>query len=217
MAGSNRTVSYTALRSGYCTLQPGLLLVEPQNDTSTTGTDRKWLNPLQVNCTGPANYINRIWLDVTLSIRTWNWTSDGTLPSAKRLTGLQQLTELGCINCGLEGTLPRDWGTEDSLMELRTLDFSGNNFTGTLPETWGYMANLQRLTLSSMNLTTMGLIPAAWGFMRSLRFVNLTGLYVDNSTYSCAPWEWGTVNGLVWNDTLLPPANFPGMVFCHPE
>jgi hypothetical protein len=228
MAGNRTIGAYTALRSGYCTVQP-LEVNVAVNITNVTGTfpvERTFINNLQVNCTGRENYINRIWLDIGRTLGKERDAKEvytpGTLPTARDVTGLRQLTELGCISCGLVGTLPRDWGTEDSFMELRTLDFSGNNFTGTLPETWGYMVNLERLTLSSLNTNTtqgMGRIPAGWGYMRSLRFANFTRLYVDNNTAlprPCAPWQWATVNALVWNQTLLPPANFPDMVFCNP-
>lgn len=225
MAGNRPIGAYTALRSGYCNQQP-LDVNVAVNITNVTGTfqvERAFTNNLQVNCTGRENYINRIWLNIGLTLSKERANNEiympGTLPTARDLTGLRQLTELGCISCGLAGTLPRDWGTEDSFMELRTLDFTGNNFTGTLPETWGYMGNLERLTLSSLNLTQMGRIPAGWGHMRSLRFANFSGLYVDNSTTPprpCAPWQWATVNALIWNQTLLPPANFPDMVFCNP-
>jgi hypothetical protein len=214
MAGTNKTEAYYALSGGYCLPQGGLRLTFQLTQPTTPGTVPpvalvNWTNPLQVNCSGP--YITRVWLDPGIGP---NWTSDGVLPNAAALRGLSQLQMLGCPNCGLEGTLPRDWGTQPSLMELRTLDLSNNSFIGTLPETWGYLVNLQSLSLSSLATQTMGQIPSAWGYMRSLRFVNLTGLLVDNSTASCAPWQWNAKNGLVWNDTLLPPGNYRNMSFC---
>lgn len=224
MAGSNSTVAYTALYAGYCRHQQLVIteseMVElgqvPPNPGGVINTLRNWTNPLQVNCS--SQYITRIALQppnvTTLAQQQifGTWKGDGRLPDARFLKGLSQLQMLTCAECGLDGTLPRDWGTQDSLMSLRDLNLPGNQFTGTLPETWGYMVNLQRLTLSSNSL--MGSIPSAWGRMRSLVFVNMTGLYLDNGASSCAPWQWQWVNGLVWGDTLLPPANFPTMDFC---
>lgn len=224
MAGTNSTAAYTALYKGYCAQQQ-----KTTNEAEITaanvplpqpsrGDKKNWTNPLQVNCS--LSYITRIDLNPPQPPGELNgpWTNDGFLPSAALLRGLSQLQTLRCNNCGIDGTLPRDWGTQDSLMELRDLDFSGNNFTGTLPETWGYMVNLQRLTLSSFVNSTMGTIPSAWGYMRSLQFFNMSGLYLNNGTNSCAPWQWNVVNTLVWNQTLLPPANYPTMGFCaEPE
>jgi hypothetical protein len=224
MAGTNSTAAYTALYKGYCGTQQkitneaeitaaGVPLPQPSR-----GERQNWTNPLQVNCS--SSYITRIELKRALpaGVLNGNWTDNGRLPSAALLRGLSQLRMLSCPSCGIDGTLPRDWGTQDSLMELRDLDLSGNNFTGTLPETWGYMVNLQRLTISSFNGSTMGTIPAAWGYMRSLEFVNMTGLYLSNGTDSCAPWQWQIVNALVWGETLLPPANYGTMSFCpEPE
>lgn len=223
MAGSNQTSAYTALYRGYCGLQQriiteGDILDLGQTIIYPTGVLpsplRNWTNPLQVNCTG--QYITRIALQPTLNntLQFGPWTADGTLPRAALLKGLSQLQMLSCPWCGMDGTLPRDWGTQDSLMELRDLDLSGNNFTGTLPETWGYLVNLQRLTLSSSSVS-MGTIPSAWGYMRSLVFVNLTGVTLDVTAESCAPWQWREVNGLVLGDTLIPPFSFPTMDFCE--
>jgi hypothetical protein len=215
MAGTNSTQSFVALRGGYCLPQGTPVLNLQVGNASVPFVNVNWTVPLQVNCTGP--YVTRAWLNPAVQLNTAvasPWTSDGILPNATALKGLSQLQFLGCPNCLLKGTLPRDWGTQPSLMELRTLDLINNTFTGTLPETWGYLVNLQSLSLSSLSTQTMGRIPAAWGYMRSLRFVNLTGLYVDTSTDSCAPWEWSRKNGLVWNDTLLPPANYQNMSFC---
>lgn len=72
------------------------------------------------------------------------------------------------------------------------------------------MSNLINLTLSSAS--SLGKIPEAWRYMHSLRFVNLTGLQLDTS--ACAPPEWRLRNGLVLNDTLLPPSNVQGLTFC---
>jgi hypothetical protein len=190
----------------------------PPNPGGVIFTLRNWTNFLQVNCSG--QYITRIALqpqNVTTEAQMLiygAWAADGRLPDARFLRGLSQLQMLACVGCGLDGTLPRDWGTQDSLMNLRDLNLPGNQFTGTLPETWGYMVNLQRLTLSSLSTTSLGTIPSAWGRMQSLQFVNMTGLYLNNGASSCAPWEWQWVNGLVWGETLLPPANFPTMDFC---
>lgn len=213
MAGTNDTrayyaVSQVATRSGYCRQQPSVLLTVQAGSTATLN----WTNPLQVNCSSQG-YITRVAMQPDL---TWSFSSNGSLPSATTLKGLSKLQMLTCVNCGLDGTLPRDWGTETSLMELRVLDFTGNNFTGTLPETWGYMTNLAELTLSSWNASSLGIIPSAWGYMRSLTFVNLTGAYLDTDNASCAPWQWQYVNGLVPNQTFLPPATYRNMTFCSP-
>lgn len=147
---------------------------------------------------------------------TTPWAGNGTLPNAFGLQGLSQLRILSCVGCSLDGTLPRDWGTQSSLMELRVLDLAGNQFTGTLPETWGYMVNLAELTLSNLKPNLLGKIPAAWGLMRSLAFVNMTDAWLDTDVSSCAPWQWKSVNGLIANQTFLPPSNYLTMPFCDP-
>lgn len=208
VAAKFSATAWDYLTTGYCrpqtVLQP---VISPGPEV---------LNPFargyQVNCTG--QYITKVSFSPTNRFNTTIWPGGGFLPNATNLGGLSQLQSLNCDGCGLKGTLPRDWGTQDALMELRELDLRGNSLTGTLPETWGNMVNLVSLTLSSLNTTSLGRIPSAWGYMRSLALVNLTGALLDNSATSCAPWQWRTVNRLILNVTFFPPSNYPNMPFC---
>lgn len=122
MTGWNDTRAYMALNYGYCIQQAGIVAVI--NSTITN-----WTNPLQVNCTN--SYVTRVALTpTTTNPGDGPWAGNGILPPARSLGGLPQLNMLTCNGCGLDGTLPRDWGTSRNLMELRYLNLPGNTFTG---------------------------------------------------------------------------------------
>jgi hypothetical protein len=119
---------------------------------------------------------------------------------------MQQLT---CAGCGLQGTLPPDWGTSNNLLALKYLDLGTNMFTGTLPEAWGGMVNLVNLTIGSISSGIYGNVPRFWGNMRSLAYANFSTVILD--TTGCMPSEWRTRNALLPGLTLLTNAGQP---FC---
>jgi hypothetical protein len=219
LAGSNDTWSMSALGGSYC--QPQLSLVTTlQPSLGAPGTAAfltNWTDSLEVNCSAaPQQFITRV--SLSLQDNPWPWAGDGTLPPARRLVGLPQLTTLVCDGCGLDGTLPRDWGTSRSLAELRYLNLGGNTFTGAGTAAAVGVGLLgrhialavqrpcsdTRLQLHSdlppphvgCGLRALtGTLPETWGYMSNL--VNLT-LSSGSQSLGVIPSAWGFMRSLAF-------------------
>ncbi|KAL7084542.1 hypothetical protein ACP275_14G229600 [Erythranthe tilingii] len=84
-------------------------------------------------------------------------------------TILALVTNIDLSNNNLSGDIPNEL---TSLVELRSLNLSGNHFTGLIPQTIGYTKQLESLDLSRNSLS--GEMPNSFRAMSTLNYLNVS-------------------------------------------
>lgn len=111
------------------------------------------------------------------------------LPASLADKAPRSLKALTISGSGLRGTLPREWGTWDTLYGL---NLHGNSLSGTLPASWKGMSSLKFLYLSGNGFE--GTLPPEWGGGGISRLTEVWLSY-NPGLVGTLPAAWSTFQG----------------------